>query len=124
MGVGTVRILEEDDEEESGFADVPAFGGGAEAEAIDVSSGEEEEVGGRRKRKRGEDLEEDDGGDKKKLGLRTGYEGFSIYKSILCLIVKRTGKAAGDAGAGGSAMLESWVSTQMDKEGIINDEDG
>ncbi|GAM88428.1 hypothetical protein ANO11243_064610 [Dothideomycetidae sp. 11243] len=119
-----VRQEEEDDGVR--LEDIPAAGeiGG---DVIDVSS-EEEEVAPRRKgkkRKRGEAADEDVEEDKKKkLGLRTGYEGFSIYGRILCLIVKRKGvKARGDRAAGGSDMLESWVSTQMDREGII-DEDG
>lgn len=54
--------------------------------------------------------------DKKKLGLNTSYEGFSIYGRILCLVVKRRGvrNATGGAAAPMSSqqMLENWVSTQ------------
>jgi hypothetical protein len=64
--------------------------------------------------------------DKKKLGMKTSYEGFSIYGRILCLIVKRKGvkKTAGGNSAG-TQMLENWVSTQADNEGALDDvEDG
>jgi hypothetical protein len=52
--------------------------------------------------------------DKKKLGLNTSYDGFSIYGRILCLVVKRRGvRTPGGGGpASSQAMLENWVSTQ------------
>ncbi len=55
--------------------------------------------------------------DKKKFGLKTSYDGFSIYGRILCLIVKRRGTRT-QVGGGGThsnpsqTMLENWVSTQ------------
>ena len=65
--------------------------------------------------------------DKKKLGLNTSYEGFSIYGRILCLVVKRRGvrNAAGGAGAPVSSqqMLENWVSTQAAGSAGDDDED-
>lgn len=65
--------------------------------------------------------------DKKKLGLNTSYEGFSIYGRILCLVVKRRGvrHAAGGAGAPISSqqMLENWVSTQAAGQTGDDDED-
>lgn len=56
--------------------------------------------------------------DKKKLGLSTTYEGFSIYGRILCLIVKRKGPRTNTTGsaAPGQQMLENWVSTQAAAE--------
>ncbi|KAL8801994.1 MAG: hypothetical protein Q9223_006781 [Gallowayella weberi] len=54
--------------------------------------------------------------DKKKLGMNTSYDGFSIYGRILCLVVKRRGQAKGKdlAGGAGQAMMEEWIaSTQM-----------
>ena len=63
----------------------------------------------------GRDDEGPRGDDQKKLGLRTSYEGFSIYGRILCLVIKRRGvrNAASASGAASSqAMLENWVSTQ------------
>jgi hypothetical protein len=59
-----------------------------------------------------EDAEQDD---KKKMGLNTSYDGFSIYGRILCLVVKRRGvrsNAGGGAPASSQQMLENWVSTQ------------
>ena len=61
--------------------------------------------------------------DKKKLGMDTTYDGFSIYGRILCLVVKRKGTAKGkeSAGGAGQAMMEEWItSTQM--QGQIIDE--
>jgi hypothetical protein len=57
--------------------------------------------------------------DKKKLGLNTSYDGFSIYGRILCLVVKRRGaRTAGGSGGPASSqqMLENWVSTQAAAE--------
>jgi hypothetical protein len=57
--------------------------------------------------------------DKKKLGLNTSYDGFSIYGRILCLVVKRRGvRSAGGGGGPASSqqMLENWVSTQAQAE--------
>jgi hypothetical protein len=64
--------------------------------------------------------------DKKKLGMKTSYEGFSIYGRILCLIVKRKGvKKSVGGNTAGTQMLENWVSTQADNEGALDDvEDG
>ena len=73
----------------------------------------------------GTDAANDDD-DKKKLGLRTTYDGFSIYGRILCLIVKRKGKkAAPGSVGGGSQMMEEWVSTQVAQEaGLMDDDEG
>ncbi|KAG9522422.1 hypothetical protein KCU93_g7026, partial [Aureobasidium melanogenum] len=87
---------------------------------------EEEETPQPRKKKTkvkdvSQDEEEDD---KKKMGIKTAYEGFSIYGRILCLIVKRKGVKKNAAG-NSAAMLETWVSTQADNEGVLDDaEDG
>ena len=67
------------------------------------------------------DYTEDQGDEKKKLGINTSYEGFSIYGRILCLIVKRreitTGKGltpSRTAAGSGQAMMEDWIaSTQQ-----------
>ena len=70
-----------------------------------------------------EEEEEDEGGgldDKKKLGLNTSYDGFSIYGRILCLVVKRKGtrSTVGESKVPISSqqMLENWVSTQAAAE--------
>lgn len=70
-------------------------------------------------------LEDQD--DKKKLALNTSYDGFSIYGRILCLVVKRKGRKAqaSAAPAGGSQMMEQWVSTQAAQEaGLVDDDEG
>jgi hypothetical protein len=91
---------------------------------------EEEDPAPKRRKKKtkvtDETSKEQDDEDKKKLGMKTSYEGFSIYGRILCLIVKRKGvkKSAGGNSAG-TQMLENWVSTQADNEGVLDDaEDG
>ena len=57
--------------------------------------------------------------DKKDLGLRTAYDGFSIYGRILCLVVKRKERQPTGGGWGeksSQTMLENWVSTQAAAE--------
>ncbi|CBX94580.1 hypothetical protein LEMA_P120710.1 [Plenodomus lingam JN3] len=65
--------------------------------------------------------------DKKKLGLNTSYDGFSIYGRILCLVVKRRGvksRAGGPTAASQSSqMMEAWVSTQAVAEQFDADDD-
>ena len=71
-----------------------------------------------------DDVLQDD--DKKKLGLNTSYDGFSIYGRILCLVVKRRGarnQAGGSGAQSGQAMLENWVSTQAVADQVDDDED-
>lgn len=58
---------------------------------------------------------EEAGDDKKKLGLNTSYDGFSIYGRILCLVVKRRGARVPGL-ASSQQMLENWVSTQAAAE--------
>lgn len=58
-------------------------------------------------------------GDKKKLGMSTSYDGFSIYGRILCLVVTRKGEKTSPAAnhAGGQDMMKDWiVSTQAPKQ--------
>jgi hypothetical protein len=71
----------------------------------------------------GADSEVEGEDDKKKLGLQTQYDGFSIYGSTLCLIVKRRGVTAPkDVGPTTSqAMMENWVSTQVNMLGLEED---
>ncbi|KAL2060586.1 hypothetical protein VTL71DRAFT_9227 [Oculimacula yallundae] len=70
------------------------------------------------KRRRDEQAEEASD-DKKKMGMDTIYDGFSIYGRVLCLVVKRRdnkGKAPANL-AGGQATMENWItSTQMPQE--------
>ncbi|KAH0341282.1 hypothetical protein KCU81_g6346, partial [Aureobasidium melanogenum] len=77
-----------------------------------------------RKKTKVKDQDNNEEEDKKKMGIKTQYEGFSIYGRILCLIVKRKGVKK-NAGGNSAAMLETWVSTQADNEGVLDDaEDG
>lgn len=62
--------------------------------------------------------------DKKKLGMDTTYDGFSIYGRILCLVVKRKGITRGKevAGGAGQAMMEEWItSTQMGEAQMMDE---
>ncbi|KAL8968824.1 MAG: hypothetical protein Q9197_004668 [Variospora fuerteventurae] len=65
-----------------------------------------------------------DADDKKKLAMRTTYDGFSIYGRILCLVVKRRGNAKGKnlAGGAGQAMMEEWIASTQIAEGPMLDE--
>ncbi|KAI7164176.1 hypothetical protein KC349_g863 [Hortaea werneckii] len=68
----------------------------------------------------------DDDDDKKKLAMNTSYDGFSIYGRILCLVVKRKGKRSQPlqtAPAGGSQMMEQWVSTQAAQDAGLDEDD-
>lgn len=127
-------LLEEEEDQEVVLSEIPDIdtaaatsrakrtrGADDENEHIFVQSeDDEEEAAPRKKRKtKVRDAEEDD---KKKLGINTAYEGFSIYGRILCLIVKRKGvKKAAGGNAAGTQMLENWVSTQADNEGVLDD---
>lgn len=67
----------------------------------------------------------DNDDDKKKIGVRTSYDGFSIYGRILCLIVKQRGSkgksSSATASDGEKQLLETWVSTQAAQEQVIED---
>ena len=71
----------------------------------------------RAKRRKDADLlqDEDQGDDKKKMAMSTTYEGFAIYGSVLCLVVKRKDKKGKvKERSEGQAMMEDWIaSTQM-----------
>ncbi|KAI5242674.1 hypothetical protein E4T47_02078 [Aureobasidium subglaciale] len=124
-------ILLEEDAEETRLGDIPEAGSSKKRAREDEDSifvqeddedEEEEETQPKAKRKRVIDQEEED---KKKLGMKTAYEGFSIYGRILCLIVKRKGVKKATGQTAGSQMLENWVSTQADNDGVLDDaEDG
>lgn len=78
------------------------------------------------KRKKVMDAAQASTDDKKKMAMRTSYEGFGIYGKILCLIVKRRGgvkKSTAEGVTSGSQMLQNWVSTQAQNEGGMNDGD-
>jgi Zn-dependent metalloprotease len=134
-------VLLEEDAEEVSLKDIPevpttnsrskrAHADDDDDEHIFVQSEEDEEediAPKRRKKTKVTDAstaQEDE--DKKKLGMKTSYEGFSIYGRILCLIVKRKGvKKSVGGNTAGTQMLENWVSTQADNEGALDDvEDG
>jgi hypothetical protein len=91
------------------------------AASSDEDEGEDITIPPSKRSKKSSVAEAETGGedDKKKMALRTTYDGFSIYGRVLCLIVKRrdTGKDKGKGragfGGGGQAMMEDWISTQM-----------
>ncbi|KAL8827175.1 MAG: hypothetical protein Q9170_007117 [Blastenia crenularia] len=94
--------------------DEPLFLSGSSSPAFDdTDASTARKAPNRSQRTPGENPDPDD---KKKLALRTSYDGFSIYGRILCLVVKRRGNAKGKdlAGGAGQAMMEEWIaSTQM-----------
>ncbi|KAI4192789.1 MAG: hypothetical protein LQ346_004157 [Caloplaca aetnensis] len=70
------------------------------------------------------DVQDPDADDKKKLGLRTLYDGFSIYERILCLVVKRRSNSTDKdlVGGAGQAMMEEWIASTQMPEGQMMDE--
>jgi hypothetical protein len=56
--------------------------------------------------------------DKKKMGMETSYDGFSIYGRVLCLVIKRKDKKGKNpAVIGGQQAMEDWItSTQMPQQ--------
>ena len=85
-----------------------------------------ENSSGRKRKEPDAAIEIDDQGDdeKKKMGLATDYDGFSIYGRILCLVVKRKDNAKGKGAAGdtGPAMMEEWIaSTQVGEDRMMDD---
>jgi hypothetical protein len=141
------QILQEEDDEVVELKDIPeAYTAGKsktkaqknnDDDALFVSSSDEETFQTQRehttkKRKRVDKARDEDedayapADDKKKLAMNTSYDGFSIYGRILCLVVKRKGKQASSvshAPAGGSEMMEQWVSTQAAQETGLDDFD-
>ena len=71
-----------------------------------------------------DEIPEDDDGlhedDKKKLALKTTYEGFSIWGWVLCLLVTRKGgpRKRRTEGNAGQALMEEWISTQQQEEEV------
>ncbi|KAG9997228.1 hypothetical protein KCU78_g17051, partial [Aureobasidium melanogenum] len=126
-------VLLEEDADEVKMGDIPEANTNKRSrnddddEHIFVQSEEDEEEETpqpRKKKTKVKDTTQDEEEDKKKMGIKTAYEGFSIYGRILCLIVKRKGVKKNAAG-NSAAMLETWVSTQADNEGVLDDaEDG
>ena len=55
--------------------------------------------------------------DKKKLGLKTTYEGFSIWGWVLCLLVARKGGPSKrrTENAAGQALMEEWISLTQEQ---------
>lgn len=145
VGEGAPGLIDEESEDGEGvrMADIPSA---ADGDAVDRASlpKEESQIGlfvsedsdeadvnaqeapsSRNKGKRSVG-EEHDGkeDDKKKLGMDTTYDGFSIYGRILCLVVKRKGTAKGkeSAGGAGQAMMEEWITSTQMQEGQMMDE--
>lgn len=137
-------VINEEDDDTVNLADIPeapkrstrAKRGRRTVEEDAVGSGEEDlfvpettsnrgKTGGAPSDAKDIQGEEESQDDKKKLGLNTSYEGFSIYGRILCLVVKRRGvrNVTGSVPASSQAMLENWVSTQAAGQTADDDED-
>ncbi|KAH0280061.1 hypothetical protein KCU91_g1278, partial [Aureobasidium melanogenum] len=123
-------VLLEEDADEVKMGDIPEANPNKRSRADDEDEHiyvqseddeeEEETPQPRKKKTKVKDTAQDEEEDKKKMGIKTTYEGFSIYGRILCLIVKRKGVKKNAAG-NSAAMLETWVSTQADNEGVLDD---
>lgn len=100
-------VIPDEEEPKVLLADIPTLDGSVEIEAGEAAQTTERP--------------EDKGEDKKKLGFATNYDGFSIYRQILCLVVKRTGTVRGkSAQTGGHVMLEEWIaSTQARQDQVV-----
>lgn len=142
VGEGVPDLLRKESEEMAGLrlADVPAVGLGngdgrlrvnreESGEQLFVSDGSEYEESRLKTGSTGKEKAAvtDDGNgedDKKKLGMKTTYDGFSIYGRILCLVVKRkgTGKGKEVAGGTGQAMMEEWISSTQMGDGQMMDD--
>ncbi|KAB8336744.1 hypothetical protein FH972_021053 [Carpinus fangiana] len=83
-----------------------------EDEAVSDDEGFQTQQSPRTKKARVEAQEQDD---KKKLGLTTAYEGFSIYGRILCLIVSRRGYKRQQSAAHGE--VETGAQQMMERQG-------
>lgn len=145
VGEGPPGLITEESEESEGvrMADLPSAAEGEADERATLAKEESQEglfVSGdsdegnvdaqktpsATNKSKGSVGEEQDGGedDKKKLGMDTTYDGFSIYGRILCLVVKRRGIAKGKemAGGAGQAMMEEWITSTQMGEGQMMDE--
>lgn len=135
VGEGVPGLVTEESEESEGvrIADRrPTLAKEESQEGLFVSDGSDEENVDAQETPSLEDKgkgiigEEEDGGedDKKKLGMDTTYDGFSIYGRILCLVVKRRGTAKGKemTGGVGQAMMEEWITSTQMGEGQMMDE--
>lgn len=82
---------------------------------LDAESSTEPEPVSKRRRDTEIVLDAEETDDKKKMAMKTSYEGFSIYGRVLCLVIKRKDKRGKNpAVMGGQAMMEDWIaSTQM-----------
>jgi len=137
-----VPILQEEDDEPINLDDIPDIStiedgeiGGVEDTIFVNDSDDSEPVSqthNRDGRHRGKRVREENSGkneareatsdDKKKLGMRTLYDGFSIYGRILCLMIKRRGGRVSAGAASSQQLMENWISTQAAQEGIVDED--
>lgn len=123
--------LRREDSEEDGkmnMEDIPMAGAESNtAEApVEVSDSDEEAAfqtqGNPRRAKMQVDGGRNGGDDKKKMGFKTNYEGFRIYGSILCLVVKRKNTKRGQtADSTGQAMMENWITSTQENPAMLAD---
>ncbi|KAH8600980.1 hypothetical protein B0O99DRAFT_649040 [Bisporella sp. PMI_857] len=67
-----------------------------------------------KQRKVAEALSDEETEDKKKMAMKTTYDGFAIYGRVLCLVIKRKDRKGKAVVSGGQAMMEEWItSTQV-----------
>jgi hypothetical protein len=133
-----VQIPDESDDDDAPvrLADIPAASTSSKRrhslldsdggdDGLFVSDGEDDADAQRSlKRVRNEDDAGSERGadEKKKMGMDTTYDGFSIYGKALCLVVKRRGGGRGqglEGSSNGQAMMENWIAaTQVPPEEV------
>jgi hypothetical protein len=127
-------LREEDDDAPINLIDIPELpnanqdeGQANENDALFVQDSDESDPAARSKpgskRRASEPQELNNAAeDKKKLGLKTFYDGFSIYGRVLCLVVRRRGQLISAAAASSQQLMENWISTQAASEGMMVDD--
>jgi len=101
----TVTIADENDEEHVDLSNIPL------AEDLDGNEQEVEAVD--------QLLEARDDDNKKILGLKTTYEGFSIWGWVLCLFVERKGgpsKKSPELEGNAQALMQDWIASTQEQK--------
>ena len=139
-----VPILLEEDDEPINLDDIPDIAttegkepGDGEVNTLFVNDSEDSEqdfqthnrdVGRHRGKRANPNISENNDAqdaapdDKKKFGIQTLYDGFSIYGRILCLMIKRRGGRVSVGVASSQQLMENWISTQAAQDGMLDED--
>jgi hypothetical protein len=129
---GPSILVESDVESDIGLREIPEASTVADADGSSKrqreseESGESDDLSGigdpvSKRTRLGDDLREDATmEDDKKLGITMRYEGFSIWGWVLCLLINRRDQRSETTQVGSQpsrqAVMEEWISTQMQRE--------